>query len=282
MDAMTSKHPQDISALEDDRRFVTALARGLEILGAFDGGGLLGNQDISSITGLPGATVSRLTYTLASLGYLRRDEQSRKYFVGAGVLGLSASIQRSHGVQKIARGFMEALSRERKVSVAMGTRDRLGVMFLEVARCDQTVKVVHVDVGTVLPMGSTAMGTAYLVAAPLAERAHLLEQMQERHGAEWEQIRKSVERAHSDYRKHGFVISLRSWSRPVNAVGVPLVMPIGGGIYAFTCVANPQAAPRERLVKELGPRLVEMVNAIRAEVDRSPPLQVVPHSVYRP
>jgi hypothetical protein len=54
-----------------DRKFVAALARGLDILRVFTpNDGLLGNQEIAQRSGLPKATVSRLTYTLRRLGYL--------------------------------------------------------------------------------------------------------------------------------------------------------------------------------------------------------------------
>ncbi|MDH3232081.1 MAG: helix-turn-helix domain-containing protein, partial [Alphaproteobacteria bacterium] len=53
-----------------DRQFVTALARGLEVLRAFQEGGPLGNQEIARRTGLPKPTVSRLTHTLKQLGYI--------------------------------------------------------------------------------------------------------------------------------------------------------------------------------------------------------------------
>ena len=59
-----------------DRKFVTALARGLEVLRAFTPTeGLLGNGEIAERTGLPKPTVSRLTYTLTKLGYLAHVER---------------------------------------------------------------------------------------------------------------------------------------------------------------------------------------------------------------
>src|SRR5918997_2052925 len=62
-----------------DRKFVTALARGLEVLRAFTPTeGLLGNGEIAERTGLPKPTVSRLTYTLTKLGYLAHVERLGK------------------------------------------------------------------------------------------------------------------------------------------------------------------------------------------------------------
>src|SRR5262245_41883184 len=66
-----------------DRQFVTALARGLEILRAFiPNDGPLGNGEIAQRTGLPKPTVARLTHTLTRLGYLNYLDRLEKYQLG--------------------------------------------------------------------------------------------------------------------------------------------------------------------------------------------------------
>src|SRR5215469_11631247 len=68
---------------DGDRKFVTALARGVELLRAFGpDDDFLGNAELSRRTGIPRPTVSRLTYTLASLGYLVYVEAQEKYRIG--------------------------------------------------------------------------------------------------------------------------------------------------------------------------------------------------------
>ena len=58
-------------AAQQDRRFVTALARGLDILRCFSRKDReLGNAEIAKRTKLAKPTVSRLTFTLTQLGYL--------------------------------------------------------------------------------------------------------------------------------------------------------------------------------------------------------------------
>ena len=77
----------------DDRRFVTALARGLEVLSCFRSGEkLLGNQDIAMRCGLPKSTVSRLTATLTALGYLLHVPQEGKYRLGTATLALGSAM----------------------------------------------------------------------------------------------------------------------------------------------------------------------------------------------
>lgn len=249
----------------DDDKFVTALGRGLQILEAFEDQRELGNQQIAERVGLPPATVTRLTYTLMAMGYLRRSPTSGKYLVNARLLGLGASIQRRLGIQREARPHMEKLAREFETTVIMAMRDRLSMVFVELIRPPHAGLTVNTDLGSSVPLGETSAGLAYLVGASLQERTHLLEDLQARYLENWPAIRMAVEQAHESYREGGFVIKVRSMFPEVNSVSVPL---FGSGSRAcvFTCAGPLRGFPRKLLAEQLGPRLVEMVAAVRAEV----------------
>ena len=74
----------------DDPDFVNALARGLAILRAFQlDEPLMGNVELAEATGLPKSTISRLSFTLTQLGYLRYREEYGKYELAAGVVALA-------------------------------------------------------------------------------------------------------------------------------------------------------------------------------------------------
>src|SRR5512140_1636439 len=76
-----------LASSADDAAFATTLAKGLVVLEAFRAGTtLLGNMELSTLTGIPRPTVARLTHTLAELGYLRYDAGRAKYRVGARAL----------------------------------------------------------------------------------------------------------------------------------------------------------------------------------------------------
>ena len=71
--------------LPADPSFATTLAHGLDVLAAFrNNPGPLSNAELAAHTGLSRPTVSRLTYTLAQLGYLKRD--TKGFVLGLGVL----------------------------------------------------------------------------------------------------------------------------------------------------------------------------------------------------
>ena len=94
---------------EKDYRFNTALARGLAILKAFGPDNRpIGNAEIAKRVGLPKATVSRLTFTLTELGYLKYDDDIGRYSLGPAILSLGQHIMSSsillskrHGMKSI-------------------------------------------------------------------------------------------------------------------------------------------------------------------------------------
>lgn len=266
---MVKKSPHTLQetapAARPDRKFVTALARGLQILGEFEADVGLGNQELAQRTGLPPATVTRLTHTLTTLGYLRHLPDG-KYCTGAGFLGLSAAVQRTLGVQRIARPYMEALAMELNCTVAMGTRDRNSMIFLEVVRPNRAGLIFNTDVGSALPIHTTAIGMAYLVATPLAERAELLGLLQEEYAGERDEVRKAVEEAHQSHRRDGFVIRVGSWHRDINGVGVPLKLDSLPNVYSFICTGSSRSMSRKVLREVHGPKLREMVAAVRTHM----------------
>jgi DNA-binding IclR family transcriptional regulator len=266
-----------------DPNFVFALAKGLEVLAAFSGGELLGNHQLVERTGFPKATVSRLTSTLVKLGYLRVDSASGKLGMGTRLLGMGVSVQRDIGLHEIARPFMQRLSQETQLTVSFGTRDRLALVFLEVIRpLDPLRLVVNTDAGSVLPLPFTAIGLAYLVAAPVKERAQILQELRRRHADEWDRMRASIERAHEEYTHQGFVIAQRSWGRGISGVGVPLRLKAPhNALYAFHC-AGPSNLLSAAYIKEVGPKLVTMIAEIAYAMENAPRVALKPLSTHDP
>jgi len=88
---------------EKDRQFVTALARGLEILSCFKARDrFLSNQDIAQRANLPKPTVTRLCHTLVQLGYLNYSDARSKYFLANKVLSLGNAFLSNIEIRQIA------------------------------------------------------------------------------------------------------------------------------------------------------------------------------------
>jgi DNA-binding IclR family transcriptional regulator len=253
---------------DGDRKFVTALARGLEVLRAFTPTeGLLGNGEIVERTGLPKPTVSRLTYTLTKLGYLTHVERLGKYQLAPAALALGYSALANMRIRQIARGYMQEFADYADAAVALGTRDRLDIIYIEHCRSKHGV-MLRLGLGSRIPMATTAMGRALIAGLPEAERTWLLGYMKRQEGRRWPQVRAGIERAISDVAARGFTLSIGEWERNINAVGVPVMAPDGSGMFAFNCGAPAFQFSRKRLESDIGPRLVNVVRNVEADLNR--------------
>lgn len=253
---------------EKDRMFVTALARGLEVLRAFHPDEtLLGNGEIARRTGLAKPTVCRMTHTLTKLGYLRFNPRLEKYQLGAAVLSLGYAALASLNIRQVARPFMQDLANEVNASVSLGSHDRTSMIYIESCRGQGPV-TLRLDVGSRIPLATTAMGRAYLAAIGEDERAELMAALKARHADDWPVLLPGIEQALRDYREHGFTMSTGEWQPEIHAVGRAIVLPDNAGVVALNLGAAAFLLPRDKLRTHYGPRLVATATAIEAALAR--------------
>src|SRR3981081_3875605 len=254
-----------------DRSFVVALSRGLDVLRAFHpNDGLLGNQEIAARTNLPKPTVSRLTYTLTKLGYLTPVPRFEKYQLAPSAMALGYAALANLGVRHLSEPFREEVRRETGGAVAVGGRDRASMIYFGQSRNGLTLGV-QLDVGSRIPIATTAMGRAYIWALPSDELASLLRELREHYGSRWPRMRDGIERAGETAEQLGFTVSAGEWQNDVHAVGVALKLNDGTGPYAFKCGAPAFRFTEDRLRSDIGPRLVAMVRNIEAALGGAAP-----------
>jgi len=250
---------------EGDRQFATTLARGLEVLRCFTPPEpMLGNKEISVRTGLPKPTVSRLTYTLTKLGYLRHNMRLGKYQLGSAVLSIGYPLLASMSLRQIARPFMKELADYASGSVNMGIRDRLNMVYVEACRSGNLTTVP--DIGSSIPIAQTVTGRAYLFACTPAERESLLNQMKVKEPESLRKNQAAIAKSLEDIRTKGFCVSYGDLRREIHAIGAPMRRTVDGEIITFNCGIPAFMAKKGQLEEDLGPRLVAMVRNIEAAV----------------
>ncbi len=252
---------------KNDRQFVTALARGLEVLRAFEpSDGPLGNQELAERTGLPKPTVSRITHTLTTLGYLDYIPRLSRYAIAPAVLSLGHSCVTSAGMKTVARPHMQDLAEYADATVALGARDRLSMIYLDVARGSRTV-AFSLDPGARIPLYNTAMGAAFLSVLPTKERDFLMDAIAKSVGSEWSTIKRRLESAFRSLDETGFCLFSGTYERAMNGLGSAIVQS-NGTVSAFSCSVPAFQHSHERLLEDLGPRLVTMCNQIKGDLPR--------------
>jgi len=256
------------NAPEDNRKFVEALARGLEVLRCFSPGDqYLGNQEIAKRTRLPKTTITRLTFTLTELGYLDYSEQHNKFCLGNAVIGLGYAKLAQMDIRRIARPLMQALAEHTQASVNLGIRDQLNMIYIDTYRSSSTL-AVQLDVGSQIPIATTSMGRAYLVALPEKERVELMERIRASDEQNWEVVKDGIDRSISDYRELGYCLSLGNWRPEVHAIAVPLVLG-HGNIMVFSCSGASFQMTRQLIENDIGPRLINLVGNVRTALTLS-------------
>ncbi|GAB3343524.1 IclR family transcriptional regulator [Marilutibacter aestuarii] len=253
---------------ETHPQFVNAVGRAFAILRCFEHGErYLGNQDIARQTLLPKPTVSRLTFTLASLGYLEYSATLEKYALGTAVLGLSHAYMKNNDVVSVARPLMKELAEYTQSAVMLGAADGLRMILLEVCQGDHTFQL-NLAPGMRVPHGSTALGRADLAARPpeLFEQ-RLAELKDDCDPEQWPRIHAGIVRAREEYETYGFCFSMGEWNPDVFAVGVPMMSSDRGRVLAFNCSGRISVMTREKLVQDFGPKLVALRNTVFEKVE---------------
>jgi DNA-binding IclR family transcriptional regulator len=255
-----------------DRRFVTALARGLAILRAFESSSdRLGNGDIARRAGLPKATVSRLTHTLTSLGYLSYSQEREQYGLGVSLMALGMAFFRANSFPQIARPFLQNLADEVQCVVALFQRDGLDcVVVKQFTGVTQNI-AVQLNVGSRVPLGGTVTGLAMIAALPLDERKHVLAELRRRQGDDWPALQAKIERCREEVLARHYAVGIGLWHKNVNSITAPLVAQETGELFMIS-VSGPAFLTTERIIRDnVAPKLVAMMDCMcRLDLARWP------------
>ncbi len=257
-----SRRPRAEPAEDTGRMFVSALARGLDVLGAFRAGDrALGNLELAERTGLPKPTISRMTHTLIQLGYLTYEPRSATYQLGARALALSYAALANLDVRKAALPIMTRLAEDSQLHVGLGTRERL--MMLNIESCESNALIgLRLPPGSRVPIGTTSLGRAYLAVIGEEERSALLTELRAHHGADWPKLEKAIARSAREIAKRGFCVSAGEWRSDINAVGAAIVPPAGGPVYALSFGGPAYLVSQQQLIEKHGPALAHAAKAI--------------------
>lgn len=169
--AMTAS-PSNVTRLvtmteaEDSPLYVTALAKGLSVLTAFGSSRPAMNLlEMAEATGLNKSTVQRSVFTLEALGYLARDDGSKRYRLTVKSLEMGTGYLQTAELVERANPFIQQLNRQTGESCNLLEPWETDMVY--VARFTSHKEMpIHVPIGQRLPMYCTAAGRAYLSALP--------------------------------------------------------------------------------------------------------------------
>jgi IclR family pca regulon transcriptional regulator len=158
-----------------DPRFMTSLARGLDVLCAFEGHAALTVTQAAKLTGLPRSSVARCLFTLESLGYVACHGTA--YRLRPSLLPLARAFSYSDPLAKAGQPIVDAVRNRLKESCSLATFDTRRTYETVVYICRaETSRIISVPllIGSTLPSYCTSVGRVLLAALPDEELAKYL------------------------------------------------------------------------------------------------------------
>jgi IclR family pca regulon transcriptional regulator len=156
----------------EDPAFVTAFARGLSVIRAFDSGReKLTLAGVARVTGLSRATVRRSLITLVTLGYAQTD--GRFFQLTPKVLSLGYAYLASTPLPRLIQPALEEVTAKTRESSSACILDGNEIVYIA-RSATRRVMSVGLSVGSRLPAYCTSMGRVLLAAEPVERRAAIL------------------------------------------------------------------------------------------------------------
>ncbi|MFO1326772.1 MAG: helix-turn-helix domain-containing protein [Rubrivivax sp.] len=243
--------------------FVASVDKAMRVLSVFGPGrSALTLAEIAAFTGIGRSAAQRFVHTLHVLGYLRRDESSRRYALSTRLLGLVRGMLASHAPLERAQPVMAELARRTGETVSWVELD--GDEIVIVANIPSVhVARVHLTVGSRFAALPASSGQVLLWDAPAERVAALLAQLRDDDrarlppGGEAEVVA-GLQRA----RRAGYALTERhldphgvSLSAPVSGVGGQVVAALN-----ISTLKSRYDAARAR--RELAPALLAACQAL--------------------
>jgi DNA-binding IclR family transcriptional regulator len=228
----------------------------------------MGNNDISEATGLPKATVTRLTHTLTELGYLNRIGRLGTYELNPSLLALGYCVLSNIRAREIAHDHMQKLADFGDAMVALGSRDRLSMIYVDLCTSG-SLRTLHLNVGSRVSMHNSAMGRAFLSGITENEREYFFDRFKKELGREWKPMRARIEESIEQIRKRGFCLVDGEWQRDVRSVAAPLISADGDVVMAINCTTLTFNSTVARFENELGPRLAHLCSVVSPMLRRT-------------
>lgn len=264
--------PADALGTHEGTTLMT-VERGLEVLRAFRSDrASLTNAELVKRTGLPKATVSRLTSTLIQVGFLRLVPGKRGFELSAGALGIGHAYLAGNDLLQTAQPWMQDLADRLDVSVALAIQDGIDMLYVGYS-VSRKVATLRLGVGSVLPMGTTAIGRAYLGGLPAPECERLIAEHRRRAGDQGPALERDIRDCLADLETSGTCAVKGGFQRGTYALALPVWIGRERVLMGLSCgradVQPDLKAERQRLAPEIKKAAREL-EALLADFDGQP------------
>ncbi len=239
-----------------------SLARGLAILSTFHSDRpLIGVSELSRGLELSRSTVHRYVATLAKLGYLQQDPDSKRYRLGPKVLDLGFSALNSMDLLEVSAPHLRRLSDETQRTVNVAILDGTDVVYIErcrAARPGQQQIDLNLHVGARLPAYCTAMGKAILAFVSEERLEEVIERIEFVPRGPNTLTDSTAFRAELDkVRASGIAINDEELAYGLRSIAAPIYSQSGDVLAALNLAIHRTIVSMEELVERFAPAVIQ-------------------------
>jgi IclR family pca regulon transcriptional regulator len=246
---------------DENRAFVEAIARGLDVLRAFSPGcPTMTLTEVADAAELARPTASRILYTLESLGYVRSKDGS--YALTPRVLELGMTYLQSMNLWDIARPHMEGLSAATGNSSSMAQLDGSDIVYVARVAVPKIIALA-VSIGTRFPAPATSLGKALLADLSDDElRKVLAEPSRAGVAARWNPTHDELVAALDEVRAQGWALTDEQLAPGIRSVAAPVRGRDGRAFASLNVTVHAAETAVATLLEEYLPLLLEAADAI--------------------
>jgi len=252
-----------------DRQFVTALARGLQILGCFSSTHLeLNGTEIAAMVGLPQPTVWRLCRTMIKLGYLENGSEDRLR-PAPPALRLGYALLSNMTIVELARPHLQELAEEVGGAAGLAVRDGSDMRFVE--RCESNSQLLmSLRVGSCVPIATSALGWAYLAGLPSEQREAVIRDVRPNEQI-WKKAEAPLRSALRSFNQNGFILNDGVLHPGYVTVATPVIGRGGLPVFTINCGAATSIVTPGTLKTRIAPLLRKLAALLESVVAFTPP-----------
>jgi IclR family pca regulon transcriptional regulator len=249
---------------DPSRDFIEALARGLDVIRAFQPRQpVMSLAMVASAAGLARPTARRILLTLEQLGYVRAVE--RGFELTPRVLDLGMCYVLSRNLWDVARPHMEALVARTHESSSIAQLDGSDIVYVARVAVPKIITLA-VTIGTRFPAMQTSLGKVLLAALAPAEAERVLgEPSRSGITPRWQPGRAERAEELRVVRARGWSLTDEQLAPGIRSVAAPLRDGAGRTIAAMNVTVHAAETPVELLTGEYLPWLLQTAGAVSAD-----------------
>lgn len=247
---------------QQDRDFVTSLAKGLAVIQAFGTESpRMTLSEVAARTDMSRATARRLLLTLEKLSFVQSS--GRNFELSPHILDLGYSFLSAHNFTGVIQTLIEGVTRELRESCSVGMLNGEDVVYVARSAAEHRLMSIRLSIGSRLPAVSTSMGRVLLAYMEPVTCNRFLDDVDikpatPRTVTDKDELRRIL---HS-VREDGYCILDQELEPSLRSLAVPVRNPTGDVVAAINASTNAGRIPRDRLLDTFLPVLQRCATSI--------------------